>query len=31
MAYPIAFSAMLLMQGAYYGLVWRKRKIKRLV
>ncbi|MFO6420502.1 MATE family efflux transporter [Hylemonella sp. W303a] len=31
MAYPIAFSAMLLMQAAYYGLVWRKRKIKRLV
>ncbi|WP_207388073.1 MATE family efflux transporter [Hylemonella gracilis] len=31
MAYPIAFSAMLLMQVAYYGLVWRKRKIKRLV
>ncbi|WP_081767023.1 MATE family efflux transporter [Hylemonella gracilis] len=31
MAYPIAFCAMLLMQGAYYGLVWRKRKIHRLV
>jgi putative MATE family efflux protein len=30
MAYPIAFGAMLLMQGAYY-VVWRKRKIERLV
>jgi putative MATE family efflux protein len=30
MAYPIAFCAMLLMQAAYY-MVWRKRKIERLV
>jgi Na+-driven multidrug efflux pump len=30
MAYPIAFGAMLLMQGVYY-VVWRKRKIERLV
>jgi uncharacterized RDD family membrane protein YckC len=24
-AYPAAFIAMFLMQGAYYGLVWRRR------
>jgi putative MATE family efflux protein len=31
MAYPIAFVSMLLLQTAYYQLVWRKRKIERLV
>lgn len=31
MAYPIAFCSMVLLQGAYYSLVWRKRKIERLV
>lgn len=31
MAYPITFSAMLALQGAYYTLVWRKKKIERLV
>jgi putative MATE family efflux protein len=31
MAYPIAFCVMLALNGAYYGLVWRKRKIVRLV
>lgn len=30
-AYPIAFSAMLAMQLAYYWFVWRKRPIKRLI
>ena len=30
-AYPICFFSMLLMQAAYYLLVWRKRKIERLV
>jgi hypothetical protein len=24
-AYPAAFIAMFVMQGAYYGLVWRRR------
>lgn len=31
MAYPITFVAMLALQAAYYQLVWRKQKIKRLV
>ena len=31
MAYPIAFVAMLVLQAAYYRLVWRKTKIARLV
>jgi putative MATE family efflux protein len=31
MAYPITFVAMLALQGAYYQLVWRKKKIVRLV
>ena len=30
-AYPIAFTAMFLMQMSYYLLVWRKRAIKRLI
>jgi putative MATE family efflux protein len=31
MAYPITFVAMLVLQASYYRLVWRKRKIERLV
>lgn len=31
MAYPITFVAMLLLQSLYYRLVWRKRKIVRMV
>jgi hypothetical protein len=31
MAYPIAFCSMLALQSAYYGLVWRHRKIERLI
>jgi putative MATE family efflux protein len=31
MSYPIAFSAMLALQTAYYRLVWRKMQIERLV
>jgi len=31
MAYPAAFLAMLLLQITYYRLVWRKRRIKRLI
>jgi putative MATE family efflux protein len=31
MAYPIAFVSMLILQSSYYVLVWRKRKIERLV
>jgi putative MATE family efflux protein len=31
MAYPIAFISMLTLQASYYRLVWRKRKIERLV
>lgn len=31
MAYPITFVAMLAMQSAFYRLVWRKKKIERLV
>jgi putative MATE family efflux protein len=30
-AYPVAFCAMLLMQGAFYRLVWRKKTITRLI
>ncbi len=30
-AYPIAFSAMFLLQMSYYLLAWRKRAIKRLI
>ena len=30
-AYPIAFVSMLVLQTVYYRLVWRKRKIERLV
>jgi len=31
MAYPITFVSMLVLQASYYNLVWRKRKIERLV
>ncbi|HEX6707208.1 MAG TPA: MATE family efflux transporter [Albitalea sp.] len=31
MAYPIAFVSMLVLQTAFYRLVWRKAKIERLV
>ena len=31
MAYPIAFVSMLLLQSAFYWLVWRKAKIERLL
>jgi Na+-driven multidrug efflux pump len=30
-AYPVAFCAMLLMQGAFYRLVWRRKTITRLI
>jgi putative MATE family efflux protein len=30
-AYPCTFAAMLLFQSTYYRLVWRKRKIERLI
>lgn len=30
-AYPVAFVAMLLLQSAYYRLVWSKKSIKRLI
>jgi len=30
-AYPVTFVSMLILQSAYYRLVWRKRKIERLV
>jgi putative MATE family efflux protein len=30
-AYPIAFTSMLVLQSAFYRLVWRKAKIERLV
>lgn len=30
-AYPVAFTAMLLMQSSYYWFVWRKKTIKRLI
>ena len=29
-AYPAAFTAMLIMQGSFYGLVWRRRSIRAL-
>ncbi len=31
MAYPVTFITMLILQAAYYRLVWRKKKITRLV
>ena len=31
MAFPIAYLAMLVLQSAYYRLVWRFRRIERLV
>ncbi len=31
MAYPIAFTTMLVLQSAYYRLVWRKKTIVRLI
>jgi putative MATE family efflux protein len=31
MAYPVTFVAMLAMQAGFYRLVWRKKKIERLV
>ena len=31
MSYPVVFSAMLLLQSSFYLLVWRYRKIERLV
>lgn len=30
-AYPVAFSTMLILQSAYYWFVWRKKRITRLV
>jgi putative MATE family efflux protein len=30
-AYPVAFCAMLLLQGTFYRLVWRKKTITRLI
>jgi Na+-driven multidrug efflux pump len=30
-AYPVTFATMFVLQMAYYGLVWRKRKIERLI
>jgi putative MATE family efflux protein len=30
-AYPVAFVAMLLLQGAYYRLIWRKKTHSRLI
>jgi Na+-driven multidrug efflux pump len=30
-AYPITFTAMLVLQGLYYQLVWRKKKVVRMV
>ena len=30
-AYPITFCAMFVLQMAYYGLVWRRRAIERLI
>jgi hypothetical protein len=29
--YPITFCAMFLLQMSYYMLVWRKRKVQRMV
>ncbi|KQP50129.1 MATE family efflux transporter [Pseudorhodoferax sp. Leaf274] len=31
MAYPVTFAAMLVLNALYFGLVWRKRRIERLV
>ena len=31
MAYPVTFASMLVLQLLYYQLVWRRRKIERLV
>jgi Na+-driven multidrug efflux pump len=31
MAYPIAFTAMLVGQALYYRLFWKRRRIERLV
>jgi putative MATE family efflux protein len=30
-AYPVAFTAMLILQGTYYRLFWRKKTISRLI
>ena len=30
-AYPIAFSAMFILQLGYYMLVWRRRPLRRMV
>ena len=30
-AYPVTFATMFVLQMAYYGLVWRKRTIERLI
>lgn len=30
-AYPAAFCAMFAMQGSYYALVWRKKRVERLI
>jgi Na+-driven multidrug efflux pump len=30
-AYPLTFAAMLVFQSTYYRLVWRRRKIERLI
>ena len=30
-AYPAAFTAMFILQGSYYALVWRRRPIRSLV
>ena len=31
LAYPITFTAMMLLQMSYYLLVWRKRTVRRMV
>ncbi|HUR88297.1 MAG TPA: MATE family efflux transporter [Ramlibacter sp.] len=31
MAYPVTFGSMLVLQAAYYRLVWRKKKIERMI
>jgi Na+-driven multidrug efflux pump len=30
-AYPAAFCTMFAMQGTYYALVWRKKRVERLI
>jgi Na+-driven multidrug efflux pump len=30
-AYPAAFTAMFIMQGSFYGLIWRRKTIRALV